>query len=272
MTFQDNYNRAARITEEEELAKTRGTWTSAAKWTQSKTSALSIIKDEVSKEFSAIQDFLSGKTSEPKIITKMYQYEFDLCYFADPEYFETATAALDDETSYHGDLYEEDIAWIENTRLLITKYHGIVYKGETEKPVAKPAARKTASKVCTIANRIPRSVSRKEAFTTAWAIVKRGGLEIIVAGVSFGSRQEALSRLATYDPNDIIAVLVPEPACKYDPEAIAVKVMVNGGKGIYTLGYVPKTDTRLVKAFLGAAPEIRLVGGETKGARLRLAA
>ena len=48
--------------------------------------------------------------------------------------------------------------------------------------------------------------------------------------------------------------------------------MVNGGKGIYTLGYVPKTDTRLVKAFLGTAPELHLVGGETKGARLRLAA
>ena len=258
MTFQDDYNRAVRATEEEELAKVRGTWTSAAKWTQSKTSALSVIKDDVNKEFTAIQDFLSGKTDEVK----------DLFYFRYPESFEKHIAALDDETEIHGDLSDADLAWIENTRMLINKYHGIAFKGE--RPV--PAARKTASKVCTIANRIPRSVPRKDAFTTAWAIVKSGGLEISVVGVSFGSRQEALSRLATYDPKDIIAVLVPEPDNRYDSEAISVKVMVNGGKGIYTLGYVPKTDIRLVKAFLGTAPELHLVGGETKGARLRLAA
>jgi len=90
--------------------------------------------------------------------------------------------------------------------------------------------------------------------------------------VSFGSRQEALRKLATYDPKEIIALLVPEPDCKHDPEAIAVKVMVNGGKGIYTLGYVPRTDTKVARAFLGAVPELRLIDGETKGARIRLAA
>ena len=122
MTFQDNYNRAARATEEEELAKARGTWVSAAKWTQSKTSALSVIKDDVSKEFNAIQDFLSGKTSEPKTA-------YGNCwYFEELETFEKEIAALDDETQIHGDLSETDIAWIENTRLLISKYHGIVYQ------------------------------------------------------------------------------------------------------------------------------------------------
>ena len=121
MTFQDDYNRAARATEEEELAKARGTWASAAKWTQSKTSALSTIKDDVNKEFNAIQDFLSGKISEPKT-------EYGNCwYFEEPETFEKEIAALGDETQIHGDLSETDIAWIENTRLLISKYHGIVY-------------------------------------------------------------------------------------------------------------------------------------------------
>jgi len=122
MTFQDNYNRAARATEEEELAKARGTWVSAAKQTQSKTSALSTIKDDVNKEFNAIQDFLSGKTSEPKTA-------YGNCwYFEELETFEKEIAALDDETQIHGDLSETDIAWIENTRLLISKYHGIVYQ------------------------------------------------------------------------------------------------------------------------------------------------
>jgi len=140
-------------------------------------------------------------------------------------------------------------------------------------PTEKQAASRTvAAKVCSIANRIPRSTSRKEAFAKAWSIVRNGGLELPVTGVSFGSRQEAIAKLATYDPKEIIALLVPEPDCKHDPNAIAVKVMVNGGKGIYTLGYVPGTDTRVVRAFLVRVPELRLVDGETKGARIRLAA
>jgi len=128
------------------------------------------------------------------------------------------------------------------------------------------------SKVCGIANRIPRSVSRKEAFSRAWAIARNGGLEVAVAGTSYGTRQEALGRLAGYDPKSVIALLVPEPDNAHDPDAIAVKVMVNGGKGIYTLGYVPRTETATARAFLGRTPELRLVGGETIGARIRLAA
>jgi len=46
--------------------------------------------------------------------------------------------------------------------------------------------------------------------------------------------------------------------------------MMNGGKGIYTLGYVPRTDTKVVRAFLGSVPEIRLIDGETKSVRIRL--
>jgi len=146
-----------------------------------------------------------------------------------------------------------------------------------EERAKRPTERQSAScavaaKVCGLANRIPRDVPRKEAFAAAWSIVRSGGLEIGVAGVSFGSRQEALRKLAAYDPKDIIALLVPEPDCKHDPDAIAVKVMVNGGKGIYTLGYVPRAHAKVARAFLGAVPELRLVGGETKDARIRLAA
>jgi len=134
------------------------------------------------------------------------------------------------------------------------------------------AGRATASNVCAIANKITRSVPRKEAFAAAWQIAKRGYYEIAIVGVSFGSRQEALRRLAGYDPESIIAVLVPEPDCAHDPDAIAVKVMVKGGKGIYTLGYVPRAETAIARAFLGRPPRLELVGGETKGARIRLAA
>jgi len=144
---------------------------------------------------------------------------------------------------------------------------------EAKPPTEKQAASRTvAAKVCGLANRIPRSVPRKEAFSRAWAIVRNGGLELPVTGVSFGSRQEAIGKLARYDPKDIIALLVPEAGCVHDTEAIAVKVMVNGGKGIYTLGYIPRTETKIARAFLGAVPELRLIDGETKGARIRLAA
>ena len=155
----------------------------------------------------------------------------------------------------------------------LLKCKATVAEERVKKPTEKQAARRaTASKVCGLANKLSKGMTKKEAFSNAWSIVRNGGLELPVTGVSFGSRQEALRKLAAYDPKEIIALLVPEPDCKHDPDAIAVKVMVNGGKGIYTLGYVPRTDTKVVRAFLGRVPEIRLVDGETKGARIGLKA
>jgi hypothetical protein len=127
------------------------------------------------------------------------------------------------------------------------------------------------SAVCRIANRISRDVSRHDAFIQAWAIVKAGGLEVAVKGVSFGNRQEALKRLAAYSPATIRAVLVPEPANRADPAAVAVMVGVNGGKGLYRLGYVPRNMAPVVAALRGQLPRLRLVEGEhSRGARLAL--
>jgi hypothetical protein len=70
---------------------------------------------------------------------------------------------------------------------------------------------------------------RKAAFVEAWAIVKAGGLELAVKGVSFGNRQETLRRLAVHNPADIRAVLVPEPANPVDPGAVAVMVRAFSG-------------------------------------------
>ena len=142
-------------------------------------------------------------------------------------------------------------------------------KPPTEKQAATPAA---ASSACGLGNRLSKGMSRKAAFTKAWAIVKNGGIELPVTGVSFGSRQAALAKLSTYNPKSIIVLLVPDPDCPHDPEAIAVKVMVNGGRGIYTLGYIPRAETKVVRAFLGSVPEIRLIDGATRGARIRFAA
>jgi hypothetical protein len=134
------------------------------------------------------------------------------------------------------------------------------------------------SAVCRIANRISRDVSRHDAFVEAWIIVKAGGLEMAVRGVSFGNRQEALRRLAAYNPADVRAVLVPEPENPADPVAVAVLVGVNGGKGLYRLGYVPRNLAPIVAALGGRLPALRVVSGSwgwasktTYGARLALA-
>jgi len=143
--------------------------------------------------------------------------------------------------------------------------HSSSYKEPEKKKLDKKA-------VFRIANKIARSVSRKDAFALAWKIVKNGGYEIKVAGVSFENRQEALRRLTQYDPKNIRAFLAPEFDNQYDANAISVQVMVDGGKNVYRLGYVPKTETAVIKAFLGTVPELAVIDGDIRGARLRLAA
>jgi hypothetical protein len=245
----------------------------------------SLIKKTFAAEFAQYKDFLDGKLN---MSGETYYAMFDckLYYIMFPQSFEA------DVSEIEGELDSAGKAWITNTRKLIRKYY-LVYMGQQSKLwpknaeiyaeeakevlAALDAQKKTAmkvdrSKVCRIANKIDRSVSRKEAFTTAWQIVKNGGLEIKVAGVSFYSRQEALRRLATYDPRDIRAFLVPEYENEYDANAIAVMVMAQGGKGVYRIGYAPKEETAIVKAFLGTVPEFKVLDGDIRGAKVRLAA
>ena len=121
--------------------------------------------------------------------------------------------------------------------------------------------REMKSKVLSLGNRLSIRMDRREAFVKAWAIVKAGGLELAVKGVSFGNRQEALKRLASYAPDQIKAVLVPEPSNPADPAAVAVMVGVQGGRGLYRLGYVP-ANMAAVASVLGAKlPALRIVSG-----------
>jgi hypothetical protein len=131
------------------------------------------------------------------------------------------------------------------------------------------ALRKRLSKVCSIANRIPRTVGRKEAFAQARRIVQEGNLELKVAGVTFGSRQTALKRLTAYDPSQISVSLTPEPENPVDKDAVAIMVSVNGGNA-YRIGYVPAENTGIVKAFQGSA-HIKVLPGDIYGARLSIA-
>jgi hypothetical protein len=129
------------------------------------------------------------------------------------------------------------------------------------------------SKAMSLGNRLaPRmDGDRSAAFVQAWRIVNAGGLEMAVKGVSFGNRQEALSRLAAYRPDQVKAVLVPEPSNPVDRAAVAVMVGVQNGRGLYRLGYVPANLTAVVSVMRGRLPELRVLDGDVRGARLALA-
>jgi hypothetical protein len=129
------------------------------------------------------------------------------------------------------------------------------------------------SKAMSLGNKLAGKASgltRHEAFVKAWSIVKAGGLSLPVRGVSFGSRQEALRRLAGYAPEQVKAFIVPEPSNRYDPHALAVMVMVQNGRGIYCLGYLPRERAGIATAFLGRVPALRVIGGGIYGAKVTL--
>jgi hypothetical protein len=117
---------------------------------------------------------------------------------------------------------------------------------------------------------LAKTLGRKDAFIEAWAIVKNG-LEIRAAGTSFGRRPEALNRLARYAPSRIKAVAVAEPSNPADPNAVAIMVGVNGGRGLYKIGYVPRTAAPVVAA-LRTLPAVQVTGDTVKGLRLRFTA
>jgi len=133
--------------------------------------------------------------------------------------------------------------------------------------------RNLKSKVFSLGNRLaPRMDGDKSAaFIRAWAIVKAGGLELAVKGTSFENRQEALKRLAAYAPDQVRAFIVPEPENKADPAAMAVRVGVQGGRGLFTLGYVPREMTAIVAAIGARLPALRILSGDIHGARLAIA-
>jgi hypothetical protein len=126
------------------------------------------------------------------------------------------------------------------------------------------------STVFSVGNRLAKTMSRHDAFVQAWQIVRRGAVSFPVRGVMVGSRQEALRRLATYEPTQVRAFIMPEPENPVDVNAIAVMVGVNGGRGYYKLGYIPASETAKAAAVRGRA-SIKVLAGDIRGVRLTLA-
>jgi len=87
-----------------------------------------------------------------------------------------------------------------------------------------------------------------------------------------------LKRLAAYRPDQIRAVLVPEPTNPADKNAVAVMAGVQNGRGLYRLGYVPANMVPVVAAMGAQLPALRVVCGtwgrtnnHSFGARVALA-
>jgi guanyl-specific ribonuclease Sa len=129
--------------------------------------------------------------------------------------------------------------------------------------------REMKSKVMGLGNRLSSRMDRHEAFVKAWAIVKAGGLELAVKGVSFGNRQEALKRLAAYAPDQVRAFVVPEPENAADRKAARVMVGVQNGRGLYCMGYLPAEYAPAAASL--RAKGFRVLDGDIRGARLALA-
>ena len=91
--------------------------------------------------------------------------------------------------------------------------------------------------LCRTANTLTRSMTRSQAFITAWKMLK-GKLVEKVAGVSHEDRQRAIEHLARYAPDSITIRLEREPENLFDRNAIAVVATVTG-KGSVLMGYVP---------------------------------
>lgn len=126
--------------------------------------------------------------------------------------------------------------------------------------------KKTKSKVMTIANRLTaQGYSRPAAMVKAWAIVKLGSMETKVAGVTFDKRQQAIQRLAQYDPAAISIRLERERGNVHDRSAVAVYAAVEG-KGSYHMGYLPRSLAQFIAPLLDAGKAVQgtfkaIVGG-----------
>lgn len=132
--------------------------------------------------------------------------------------------------------------------------------------------------ICRTANHLTATgMNRSDAFKAAWMMAKKGGVSK-VAGVTHSNRQQLISRLTTYQPEQITVTLRRDKENIFDPNAIAVVAAVEG-KGSAVVGYIPAlTAIKLARLMdVGITVKAMLEGvvggyeGLTFGLRLRVA-
>lgn len=73
----------------------------------------------------------------------------------------------------------------------------------------------------------------------AWRRVK-ASMTFRSAGTTFENRQERLSFLKQFTPDDLSVTLEREPENSHDPDAIKIVVHINSRKLKTMIGYIPK--------------------------------
>ena len=124
----------------------------------------------------------------------------------------------------------------------------------------------TRRMVATMANRLKKmGLTLSAAFKKAWELVKGNTIETKVAGVTKGSRQRALHRIATkYNPEAVSVKLERDTANLYDNHAVKVIISVNGSKA-YDLGYIPRNLAYIVSAILDKNIKLAAAFKEIRG-------
>lgn len=104
--------------------------------------------------------------------------------------------------------------------------------------------------VATLGNTlVKRGIPRPHAFQKAWRMAQQNRFFAKAVGVTIGSRQEALKRLAQYGRDLVRVYLVHEGNNPVDGNAVAVVVAV-AGKGEYKAGYLPREGAALLARVL----------------------
>lgn len=120
--------------------------------------------------------------------------------------------------------------------------------------------------VATMANRLKKmGLTLSASFKKAWELVKGHTIETKIAGVTKGSRQKALHRIAVrYRPEDVAITLVRDTANLFDNNAVKINTSVKGS-AVYTLGFIPHNLAYIVSALLDKGIELTATFKEVRG-------
>ena len=120
--------------------------------------------------------------------------------------------------------------------------------------------------VCVMANQLKKAgYSLSDAFRKAWRRVKLS-MTIRAAGTSFENRQERLSFLKQFRPEDLSVTLEREPDNRYDPNAIHIVVHIRSIRRRTVIGYIPKGLARELSKVIDMGIQVKaslmqIIGG-----------
>lgn len=112
--------------------------------------------------------------------------------------------------------------------------------------------------VCTIANNLHKTgLTLSEAFKTAWHRVKDTTFR--AAGVTAGTRQKSLEKLAQFPLDDLVAGFRREPDNKFDANAVQILVKIKSLNVYCIAGYVPAAIAGQIAAAMDAGIKIKAI-------------